>query len=373
MGDLGTRILQDDFPASPADQAEGVRHLAQQLMCWIGWSVAHAEPDAPKFQRQNDLITKWGGPNVDNVYRHARIDPSRTYRISGRMNSCEDFIIAMRAGFMHMTKSGTKREVSASDLGIGEGDEFEIILSATPHPGRWIPIDPDVVMASIREYYWDWRPAEPAMFVIECLDAPPTTDPTERIGPAAELRDAATAVESSIAYWNDYLRRHRAELVDNVLGAPFKNPGGLDAATYGFGFYNLGPDEALYIESEIPDARYWGFQLASLAWFESLEFANRVTSLNHEQATVSPDGRVRVVIAHRDPGVPNWLDTEGRRAGLVTYRWFWSPTAPHPTSTVVTLNRLRDVMPPETPYISPADRAAEIEQRRRHVAWRFRT
>jgi hypothetical protein len=28
------------------------------------------------------------------------------------------------------------------------------------------------------------------------------------------------------------------------------------------------------------------------------------------------------VIAHRDPGVPNWLDTEGRPFGMVFWRFF---------------------------------------------------
>ena len=28
------------------------------------------------------------------------------------------------------------------------------------------------------------------------------------------------------------------------------------------------------------------------------------------------------MIAHRDPGVPNWLDTEGRPFGLVFWRFF---------------------------------------------------
>ena len=28
-----------------------------------------------------------------------------------------------------------------------------------------------------------------------------------------------------------------------------------------------------------------------------------------------------MVIAHRDPGVPNWLDTEGRPFGMVYWRF----------------------------------------------------
>ncbi|MGH9025778.1 MAG: hypothetical protein ACRDWD_06650, partial [Acidimicrobiia bacterium] len=51
------------------------------------------------------------------------------------------------------------------------------------------------------------------------------------------------------------------------------------------------------------------------AWFESLDIANRVVNLNGHQMHVDDDGKWRVVVAHYDPGVPNWLDTEGRRSG----------------------------------------------------------
>ena len=38
------------------------------------------------------------------------------------------------------------------------------------------PIPEDVTTLSLREYYLDWRPVEPAVITIECLDdvpAPP--------------------------------------------------------------------------------------------------------------------------------------------------------------------------------------------------------
>jgi hypothetical protein len=35
---------------------------------------------------------------------------------------------------------------------------------------------------------------------------------------------------------------------------------------------------------------------------------------------LEPDGSYRIVIAHRDPGAPNWLDTEGRPTGQVYWR-----------------------------------------------------
>ncbi len=33
------------------------------------------------------------------------------------------------------------------------------------------------------------------------------------------------------------------------------------------------------------------------------------------------DGTFRIVVAHRDPGTPNWLDASGHAEGSVVFRW----------------------------------------------------
>ena len=43
---------------------------------------------------------------------------------------------------------------------------------------------------------------------------------------------------------------------------------------------------------------------------------------------VDPDGRFRCVIAHRDPGVPNWLDACGHPEGMIQYRFVWARSRP---------------------------------------------
>src|SRR5207248_8189982 len=48
------------------EDAEGLSHLVEQVVCWLGWSVLHADARLPAFHLQNDLVTRWGGPNADN-------------------------------------------------------------------------------------------------------------------------------------------------------------------------------------------------------------------------------------------------------------------------------------------------------------------
>jgi hypothetical protein len=369
---LGERILADDFPRAPGDASAGIDHLADQVACWLGWSLAYADPAAPFFQRSNDLFTPWGGPNQDNVYRHARIDPRRRYRIRGRMHACQDFALTLRVGFMHMKEWGTKKAVAARELGIGPGDDFEILLGGDGSQPGWIEIPAEVTTVSLREYYVDWQPAEPAVFTIECLDDVPAPGRPEPGATAARLDHALEQVERSIVGWNEYLNERRARGSDNTFARETVAKG-LSAARYAFLFWDLAPDEVLLVDSDVPEARYWGMQLSTLGWFAPVDAVHRITSINQRQATIEADGRVRFVLAHEDPGVANWLDTAGHRNGLLTYRWFWPEGDPTPTSRVVPLDGLAAALPAETPRVDAAARREEIARRKAHLAWRFRT
>jgi uncharacterized membrane protein len=365
MAALGERLLTDEFPADvDGGHVDGVRHLVEQVVLFLGWSVLHADPRRPAFQRHNDLVGRWGGPNVDNVYRHARVDPSLRYRIRGRMHGCDDWVLAVRAGFMHMPAWGTLRTITASSLGVGRGDDFEVVLDDLPD---------GAVMVSVREYYVEWRAEEPATFTIECLDdvgpgvsagGPGTTDV------AAQLRDAAHHVERSVTYWNDYLREARAGQGDNVFTPPVVVGKGLSMARNAYCFWDLADGDALVVECDVPSARYWSFQLYNLGWFEAFDLDDRIVSVNNAQAALSDDTeRVEVVVSASDPGVRNWLDTGGRRHGLLMLRWFWpdeDAPPPSPSTRVVSAASLSGPVDTEA-------RRAERRARLDHLSWRFRT
>jgi hypothetical protein len=54
------------------------------------------------------------------------------------------------------------------------------------------------------------------------------------------------------------------------------------------------------------------------------------------------DGSYRIVIAHRDPGVPNWLDTEGHTEGTIFWRLLLPEgEAAKPRCTLVPLAEIR--------------------------------
>lgn len=370
---LAERVLGDEFPDASAEQID---HLIEQVAGFVEWEVFHADPARPAFHRQNDLVHQWGGPNADNVYRHARISADRRYRITGRMHSCDQWLLALRKGFMHNQVWGTVAQLTASELGIGPGDEFTLTLGGTGAGDRHIDIPRGAIMASFREYYYDWTADEPATIVIECLDDDPGPTPAvtaDALG--ARLDRAYQQIEDSVLHWNRYMIENRDERTPNVFAGGLTVAKGLSAARYAFNFWDLGPDEAIFFEADAPDADYWALQLYRMGTFELIDPVGRLCSLNHTQATRSPDGRIRGVISPVDVGAANWLDTGGRATGLCTFRWFWPRTdsSPNIESRVVSVGELDDVMGDATPRISADERQAELAARRAHLAWRFRT
>jgi hypothetical protein len=372
---LVDEIHSGPYPPSEQERVEGVAHIAKQWSCWSNWELFHADPRRPLFQRQNDLLTPWGGPSADYVYRHARIDPSRTYIFRGHMNSCDEFVIAMRAGFMHQAVWGTITQHCASDHGIGKGDTFEIQIGGTPGSLPHIPIPDAATVLSFREFYFTWEETDPAVFTLECIDDD-VDAPTPRLDDtvlAARMERAITSTEESIRFWNNYISEKRGLAPANTFAPTMRVSGGLELARYGFCFYDIAPDSALIVETDIPTARYWGFQLYETAWYDLLEPLDRLISTNHTDTHVSSDGKVRMVISHTDPGCANWLDAGGRREGLLTFRWFWASTDPSPTTKVIPVDDVWAHLPNDTPAFDPHERAERVRQRRRQLTWRFRT
>ena len=68
---------------------------------------------------------------------------------------------------------------------------------------------------------------------------------------------------------------------------------------------------------------------------QTLDYRHRRSSLNMTRSQLEPDGNYRIVIAHQDPGVPNWLDCEGHRTGTIFWRFLLPETDPARTECQV--------------------------------------
>lgn len=365
----GQRILGDEFPGSPHARAEGFRWLTRLLTHANQLEIEAGDPRHPRFVRYETPDTQWGGPNPDNTYLRARIDPALAYRVWADVRGVRQAILSLHEGEMQFGELGVYSERSLDELHVGADGRLEVTVSPEPGAGNHLEAPPRARLLTVRIFQSDWeRDAAPA-FHIERVGAegepPPPLEPDEL---ARALARSARWIEETAGFWNGYTRAAWERGRPNVAAAPRPAPGGADHILYGSCLFELGDEDALLVECEAPDADYWGFTIHTLGWLESGSFAERQTSLSDRQAHVDPDGRVRLVVSHRDPGAPNWIDTEGRTRGMLVQRVVWARSRPQPTSRVVPLRELRDVLPPGHPVVDAAARRRALA-RRREAAW----
>jgi hypothetical protein len=163
----------------------------------------------------------------------------------------------------------------------------------------------------------------------------------------------------------------------NHISVPFDpgSKGGVPGRWMCHGTFDLADDDALIIRTWPASGNYQGIQLADL-WFSSLEYANRQTSLTADQSHLSADGSYYFVLSAQDPGIANWLDTTGRRRGVILFRFDGTTEATfderrYPNATKVRFDQVLSYLPSDTPRVAPAQRRDAIAARRRHVQTRF--
>jgi hypothetical protein len=131
-------------------------------------------------------------------------------------------------------------------------------------------------------------------------------------------------------------------------------------------------DEALIIQVSPPECAYWHFELGN-EWMNSVDYRYRLSSLNSEQAKCNPDGTVVIVLAHHDPGVPNWLDAAGYTSGLINSGWIEPAEPPVLDVSLVKFADLGTELPPGTPRVGTEWRHEQLRLRKIGVDRRFPT
>jgi hypothetical protein len=114
----------------------------------------------------------------------------------------------------------------------------------------------------------------------------------------------------------------------------FQKAGGDPEIFYLHAYWTLEPGQAWVIETDVPDCPYWNFQLDNW-WMESLDHERKIT-VNKHTATLE-DGRLTLVVAEKDPGWGNWIDTCGHTSGTALLRWLGAAEHPIPTCRVIDL------------------------------------
>jgi hypothetical protein len=140
--------------------------------------------------------------------------------------------------------------------------------------------------------------------------------------------------------------------------------GGLVGQFYYEGVYELKDDEALIVETRLPERCTYRSLILTNEIYETTDWYNNRSSLNAAQAAPDKDGVLRIVVSAHDPAVPNWLDTAGYPTGVIQGRWMECSSKPVPTVRKVALADVKRSLPAETPSINAGDRDQQIRERR---------
>lgn len=335
----GEVVLSGSAPDTAFDRAEGLRYLTRLTREMLYSCVDNADPDFPRLH-ELDLV-KIGADNPDNVYLSANIRGDREYRITGERATISYFSIGSKAN--RYAKDGTMAstgELTDTDLVPEPDGTVEIIASPTRRGRNWLPLAPDSTGLVVRQTYLDRATETPGRWHIERIDGPGEPAELEPDFLAAALRRTALAVHgtaATFAGWAELFATKPNELPDFGQDM-FQRAGGDPEICYLHGYWTLRPGEAWVIETDVPDCPYWNFQLDNW-WMESLDNRRR-TTVNKHTARLGPDGRLRIVVAERDPGVGNWIDTCGHDQGTALLRWLGADEHPIPDCRVVPLASL---------------------------------
>ena len=362
---LGERVQA----AGSMDRADGYRHAAILIRNGLDMALEDFDPDRPHIHWWTRRF-KLGWDCPDALYGISALRGGATYRLSGSRGTVR-FL-----GFQVMDSGRTVGNTHDGELEVGASGDFELVLSPNEHSGNWMPLRSKADSLLIRQFSYDWKNEQMANLWIERIDdgaraARPEGHPAPGVM-ARRLDAVARHVEDCVDVWLAVYQGIQKRFLNTF---PETNFGGAAVGAQphqwaGCGAFRLGDDEGLLVEVIPPRARYWSIHLGNM-WCETFDL-NRQTSLNGHQAALDRDGGFRAVIAHRDPGVPNWLDTTGRSEGSMVCRWNTADHFPVPQCRVVKLDALRDSLPPETPHVSPEERSVILEERSEGLRRRWR-
>jgi hypothetical protein len=323
-----TKIVTEDAE-SDRELLEGLRVIARVSSLCAQMSV-EADPARPAFFDMCSDTRMIGGPNPDGSYFLAMIRGDRRYRITGTRGTTAYLGFQILAG-TGLTPRRMSNYVGDTNLDLTSG-EFALVLSADEPAdlggAQWVRIPDDASSVVVREYIGDRDSEEPATMRIEALNPDPVTALSD-----SELAEQFTAMAWSLMKLTTLHRTIKPQLLENpntLLTAEAADLGAADTTPdnlYMMGTYRLDPGQALVLDIDPPDTRYWNVTLESI-WHECLEPRRRHSSVTNRGVQPDADGRVRIAISAQDFGFGHWLDTGGRHRGFVIVRWLDNPRPP---------------------------------------------
>jgi hypothetical protein len=365
-------VLKDD----PQVVSDGYRYLATLLYGGLHNHLLNADVQRPKFISNWDDLAGWTSNSRDGIYRCANIDPNGTYRVvcqpqgglpvTATIQSMNNFWITEKGG-----KTLSTRNIY--DYKAGKDGSYEVILSKDqPVSGNHFLLDDSASAIVVREFIADDETQKRFRVSIERIDQPLTipaeSDPEERL--AEKINNAVNMVKNAASVYLNMTRMMR-QTVNGIQVVPdrSKYAGSLEVKYYS-GSWDLGPDEALVIELKPVKAKYWSVTGTNF-WNQALSATDIPGEINNYDALTDPDGIIRILITHNDPGYANWISTGGLKVGNINIRINFPEEEEKLTCKKVKVSELETAMAPNSAKVTTEEREKQLRKTRMGVLDRY--
>ena len=334
LADVDERWVSPEWNFHTVDDKVDAYRAVMHTLQWGLVGLFECDPSAPGFRRIANPSRKIMGDNPDAIYFDTPVSADYSYRVRGETRGAVYVSITIESGTdWGALENEVLSIINDDSFDIDDEGRFELFVGGKQRDRNWIGLPEGAGSLTTRHYFENPKSAgkdsalQPVMKidVIDGAGEPPH-------------RPTDSSVAEGIHRVNTLLRRITVGRPLSEQGRPipwlsrvpnvFPPPGppgtiGLAAfdAAYCMAPFMVGADEALVVKAAWPECRFGNVCLWN-RHMQTLDYANRQTSLNRAQATADDDGNFTLVISATNPGTPNWLDTEGRRIGTVLFRFF---------------------------------------------------
>jgi uncharacterized protein DUF1214 len=377
----GEQVFKDANATSGAQRVDAFRFLTQNLGQAFDLSLETRDTHYPVLHTFCGPTRKLGGDCADFTYQQAWIDGQSIYRLTGNRGTARFFNVTVQGarvpgpGVLHEPFGDTpEANLFGRQLSVGDDGEFEIYIGGPERGPNWLPTTAQSRKLFIRQGFdgWDELPAQMRIERVNMATPKPLPTPETMVEAVEWAGDFVTGLMSD---WPEFPFTYGG--VDAEHPNTFPTIPGVDAThadskrgrAAANMYWELASDEALIVEFDAHDG-LWMFTNMGV-FFNSMDYLYRPVSYTPSRTKADRDGRVRLVMAHRDPNVHNWLDTQGFSRGNLTYRHMLDgePAVLH--TRVVKHDEIMSALPPDTATVSASERSAALWERFHGIRRRY--
>lgn len=377
LREAGECVFKDYNPPNPLQRADAFRFLTQNLGQAFDLGFETKNTRYPVMHTFCTPYRKLGGDAADFTYQQVWIDGQSAYKISGNRGTARFFNIAVQGPRPDKIPNTDwpslhdpfgdipETNIFGHQLRIEWDGSFELYIGGSEREPNWLPTTPGSRKLFIRQGFdrWDELPARMSIERIDMAEPRPMPTPDDVVN---GMEWAGNFLSSMMKDWPDHPYKYSPGVVDPVNVNIFPGQENTEAdqkrgRAIAHMCWRLAAEEALIIEFEARD----GFWMISNngAFMSSMDYLYRPVSYTPARTKVDADGKVRLILAHEDPGYHNWLDTQGFELGNITYRGLLGIAPTVLTTHLVKAADLAKALPDDTVKVSKQERIAQMRAR----------